>query len=135
MFAQRRLSRMAGLLLASLLIPSAITTLAAAQAAPLGSAAKLKKCRDPKALTPSDKPPRYIRVTGVSCAAALALGRKVIVKAPRGCLEYTDASHIRLTRPCRVSRFRCTSRPIAGGIALEATCKRGAKIVRFQAVY
>jgi hypothetical protein len=136
MFAKRRLSGTPWLLAASLLIPSAIPVLTTAQAAPPAhAAAKQKKCPNPKPTPPTEKPPVYVRVTGVSCRTAYALARKVKVSAPRGCLVHTDAKHIRLTRPCRVDGYRCTSRPLVGGLVLEATCKGGAKVVRFQAQY
>lgn len=136
MFAKRRLSGTSCLLAASLLVPCAIPVLAPAQTAPPAhAAAKQKKCPNPKPTPPTEKPPVYVRVTGVSCAYGYALARKVKVSTPKGCLVHTDAKHIRLTRPCRVDGYRCTSRSIVEGLALEATCKRGAKVVRFQAQY
>lgn len=136
MFAQRSWSGTSGLLAACLLTAFAIPAPApAAPAPPAHAAAKQKKCKNPAPKTPSEKPPIYVRVTGVTCSGAAALARKVIVKAPKGCLMYTDARHIRLTSPCRVGGYRCTSRPVAEGMALEATCRRGAKAVRFQAQY
>ena len=48
---------------------------------------------------------------------------------------YTDPQHIRLSKPCRSGGYTCTSRKLNDGMALEATCKRGAKLVRFQVMY
>jgi hypothetical protein len=136
MFAQRLLSGMSRLFAAGVLVSLAIPVLAPAQAAPPAhAAAKQKKCHNPTPTHPTEKPPIYVRVTGVSCATGYALARKVMVKAPKGCMVHTDATHVRLSSPCRVSGYRCTSRPIVGGLALEATCKRGTKAVRFQAQY
>jgi hypothetical protein len=136
MFAKRRRSGTSCLLAASLLTYFAIPVLTTAQAAPSAyAAAKQKKCPNPKPTPPTEKPPVYVRVTGVSCRTAYALARKVKVSAPKGCLVHTDAKHIRLIRPCRVDGYRCTSRPLVGGLALEATCRRGAKAVRFQLMY
>ena len=73
------------------------------------------------------------RVKGVSCRTAYTLARKVSARAPKGCMERVDVVHIRLTRPCRISGYRCTYRPVGQGVALEATCRRGStKFVRFQ---
>lgn len=136
MFAQRSWSGTSRLLATSLLTALAIPALAPARPAPPAfAAAKQKKCKNPAPKAPDEKPPVYVRVTGVTCSGAAALARKVIVKAPKGCLTYTDAHHIRLTSPCRIGGYRCTSRPVAEGMALEATCRRGAKVVRFQAQY
>lgn len=135
MFAQRSLSGMSRLLATSLIVPLAFPVLVTARDVPPAHAAKQKKCPNPKASPPTEKIPVYVRVTGVSCNAGYALARKVKVKSPKGCLKYTDARHIRLAKPCRVDGYRCTSREIADGMALEATCKRGAKMVRFQAQY
>lgn len=135
MFAKRRLSGTPYLLAASLLAPFAIPFLAIAQDAPPAHAAKQRKCDNPKPKPATEKPPIFFRVTGVSCTSAYALARKVLVKPPKGCLIYTDASHIRLSRPCRIGGYRCTSRSIVQGMALDATCRRGAKVVRFQRLY
>jgi hypothetical protein len=135
MFAQPSLSGVSRLLCASVLVSLVLPVLADAQAGPSAHvAAKQKACPPPRA-KPNEKPPVYVRVTGVSCTAAYALARKVKVKAPTGCLVHTDARHIRLTKPCRAGGYRCTSRSIVDGIALEATCKRDAKVVRFQLMY
>jgi hypothetical protein len=136
MFAKRRRSGTPYLLAASLLTPCAIPVLTTAQAAPAAhAAAKRKTCPNPKPTPPTEKPPVYVRVTGMSCASGYALARKVKVKVPRGCLVYTDAKHIRLSSPCRVDGYRCTSHPLVGGLVLEATCRRGAKVARFQVMY
>lgn len=136
MFAQRSLSGISRLLCASLLVLLALPVLASAQAGPSAhAAAKQRKCPNPQPRPATEKPPIYVRVTGVSCTAGYALARKVKVKAPKGCLVYTDKQHIRLTKPCRAGGYRCTSRPVIDGMALEATCKRGAKLVRFQVMY
>jgi hypothetical protein len=132
MFAQRSLSGVSRLLAAGLLLPLASPVLSGAQNDPPAHAAKQKVCPNPKPRPASEKPPIYVRVTGVSCTTAYALARKVKAKAPKGCLVSTDSRHIKLTKPCRVDGYRCTSRPIVDGMGLEATCKRGAKVVRFQ---
>jgi hypothetical protein len=124
---------MARLLAASLLFPAALPALVATP--PAQAAARQTRCPNPKPTRPTEKPPVYVRVTGVSCSFGYAFARKVMVKAPKGCLEHPAARQVRLSNPCRVAGYRCTSRPIAGGIALEATCRRGAKAVRFQAMY
>lgn len=120
-----------GALALALVLP----VLAAAAAQPARAAAKQRTCKNPKPKTPSAKPPVFIRTSGVSCAAATALAEKVIAKAPAGCLEHTDARHVRLRSPCRIGGYRCTDRAIVDGMALEATCRRGARTVRFQAMY
>ncbi|HET6508369.1 MAG TPA: hypothetical protein VFG42_16365 [Baekduia sp.] len=98
------------------------------------SAAKLKSCK-----TPGDPPPKKsaysIQVRGVSCTTAYPLIQKVISHAPKGCLEVPTPAHVRLSDPCRIAGYRCTGRTVARGIAVEATCKRDAKIVRFQVQY
>jgi hypothetical protein len=97
------------------------------------AAAKERECRYTRA---KDEVygPLYIRASGVPCRTAIALGRKVSSRTPEGCLRFVDRTHVRLTKPCRKSGYRCTARPIAGWLALEATCKRGSsKTVRFQA--
>jgi hypothetical protein len=136
MFAQPSLSGISRLLCASLLVSLALPTLVApAQAAPPAHTAALKACPNPKPKPASEKVPVYVRVSGVSCTYAYALARKVKVKAPKGCLVYVNKRRIRLSKPCRSSGYTCTSRSIVDGLALEATCKRGAKMVRFQVMY
>jgi hypothetical protein len=127
MSAKRLLSGSAHLLLWGLLAALVLVSAPHAHAA-----SKQKSCKALKA--PKDPPPVFIRATGVTCDAAGKLAVKVLRRTPQGCLENTDPEHIRLHRPCRVSGFRCTSRPLYGGQVLEATCKRGhTKVVRFQA--
>ncbi len=118
--------------LALVLLPPALA--GARPASPLAhAAAKQRACKNPKPKTPSAKPPVFIRASGLSCASATALAVKVAATAPAGCVEHTDARHVRLRRPCRVAGYGCTDRRIVGGMALEATCRHGAKAVRFQA--
>jgi hypothetical protein len=135
MFAQRSLSGVSRLLATALLVPCAVPALVTAQGPAVAHATKQKKCPNPKPKPATEKPPVYVRVVGVTCDTGYALARKVKVKAPQGCLKYTDTRHIRLTNPCRVEGYRCTSRELIDGMALEATCKRGAKLVRFQTFY
>lgn len=129
MSAKRLLSGTAHLLVGGLLV-----ALALALVAPAHAASKQKSCKALK--DPKGTPPIFIRATGVTCDAAGKLAVKVLRRAPQGCLEQTDATHVRLKRPCRISHFRCTSRPLFSGQALEATCKRGSsRVVRFQALH
>jgi hypothetical protein len=134
MFAKRRLSGTPYLFAVSLLAAFAIPVLAGAHPGPPAhAAAKQKTCKNPDPDTPGGKPPVFIRVNGVSCSTATTLAKKVIHEAPKGCMKHSDALHARLTKPCRASGYRCTARSLFAWRALEATCKRGAKVVRFQA--
>lgn len=131
MFAQRSLSGVSRVLVATL-VALAIPVPLGAHAAPPAHAAKLKRCPDPGP-DADGWVQIFFRVRGVSCLNAYALARKVSAKAPKGCWVRVDVVHVRLTHPCHIGGYRCTYRPVGQGVALEATCRRGStKLVRFQ---
>ena len=114
-----------------LLIALAVPAVAATAApGPAAHAAKEKQCT---VRFTEGRTAHFLRVSNVSCGKGRAVATRVISPRPSGCVKFTDKrGHVTLVKPCVRSGFRCTSKALAQRLALEATCKDGARVVKFQ---
>jgi hypothetical protein len=124
----RRLPSLIVLLLA-LAIPAVGATAAPRAPEPAAQAAKVKNCRTPFT---EARTAHRIQVTGVNCPTGVKVALKAAGNAPSGCVKSDKRNHVKLVRPCVRLGYRCTSTPLLGGRAMNATCRRGGKTVRFQ---
>ncbi len=77
--------------------------------------------------------PRRVLNTNVSCLIARRVAVRVSSNPPRGCVKMAaDKDHVRWVGPCRRMGYRCTGHTILEGRIIDATCRDGRKVVRFQ---
>lgn len=126
--AMRRIPGLIVLVLA-LAIPAVGATAASSAPEPAAHVAKVRHCK-PKFT--EMRTSQNIRATGLSCPVAVKVAMKVASKAPSGCVKIDKRNKVRLVSPCVRSGYRCTWKPIVDGLGLEATCRNGAKTIRFQ---
>jgi hypothetical protein len=107
----------------------AVTGLGASLLPGASVAAKPKLC---PVVPATVQTPIQLRVTGMSCATAHKVADRVVRRAPKGCVRFTDARHMKVVTPCRQLGYRCTGREIVGGLSLDFKCRRGARSVHFQ---
>ena len=115
----------------SLAVALAFALPAAAPPAPTPSAhAARKECKPKPTLR---RVPRRVWNTNVSCREARRVATRVVAPPPRGCVKITDAAgHVRWYAPCRKLGYRCTGRAVIDNNVIDATCRDGRKVVRFQ---